>query len=72
MLILDSSGKMKPDLVFTLPAAWKTAATEEGRFMHEPVRVVLDPVNSTTGNDFPGFMAPRGRNLSRFRVAGQT
>lgn len=72
MLIPDSSGEIKPDLVFTLPAAWETGASEEGRFMHEPVRIVLDPVNPAPGNDFPRFMTPSRSSLPVFRMAGQT
>lgn len=71
MLIADSPGEGKPNFIFTLPAARKTSALDEGSFVHQAMRVVLDLINPATRNDFSWFVTSRSPNLSFFEMADQ-
>jgi hypothetical protein len=56
--ILHCSPQFKTDFVPALPAKGKTSAFQQGGFVHQPMRRVRDPVNSTLRNQISRLVFP--------------
>jgi hypothetical protein len=56
--ILDCSPQFKTDAVPALPAQRKTSIFQQGGFVHQPMRRMCDPVNSTLRNQISRLVFP--------------